>query len=93
MESMVVNMRLAVIDFGSNTLRMSVYDEDNGNFRHILSEKEIIGLIGYTKKGVLEEDGILRIVETIKSFRVTADAINAALQPRGCVALKMPTRL
>jgi|GEM_PF-4863283 exopolyphosphatase/pppGpp-phosphohydrolase len=33
-------MRCAVVDLGSNTIRMSVYDENNHNFRHILSEKE-----------------------------------------------------
>ena len=77
-------MRFAVIDVGSNTIRMSVFDEANGGFKHILSEKEIIGLIGYVKKGVLEEDGILRVIETVKSFSETAAAIS--IDSMGCFA-------
>jgi exopolyphosphatase/guanosine-5'-triphosphate,3'-diphosphate pyrophosphatase len=77
-------MRHAVIDLGSNTIRMSVYDEADGYFKHILSEKELIGLIGYTNKGILQEEGILRVIETVKSFGETAAAIG--IDSMGCFA-------
>jgi exopolyphosphatase/guanosine-5'-triphosphate,3'-diphosphate pyrophosphatase len=77
-------MRFAVIDLGSNTIRMTVFDEENGSFRHILNEKEIIGLIGYTENGLLAEDGIIRVIETIKSFSETARAIDTGHM--GCFA-------
>jgi exopolyphosphatase/guanosine-5'-triphosphate,3'-diphosphate pyrophosphatase len=77
-------MRFAVVDLGSNTIRMSVYDENHDTFRQILSEKEIIGFLGYTEKGLLMEDGILRIVEAVKSFSETAAAIST--DHLGCFA-------
>jgi exopolyphosphatase/guanosine-5'-triphosphate,3'-diphosphate pyrophosphatase len=75
-ERQAETMRLAVVDLGSNTVHMSVYDMKEEGYRHILSEKELIGLIGYAQKGVLSQDGILRIVETINSFNETAKAID-----------------
>lgn len=71
--------RYAVIDLGSNTVRMTVYDygEEDECFRQILSEKETIGLLGYTAEGVLGEGGILRLTDTIKGFRETSEAIRA----------------
>lgn len=68
-------MRYAVVDLGSNTLRMAIYEQETRGFRHILSEKEVVGLIGYTQGGVLSEEGICRIVSTMQSFRETADAV------------------
>lgn len=70
-------MRVAVVDLGSNTMRMSVYDEENGDFRIILSQKELIGLIGYAQRGILSEDGIVRVIETLRGFRATAQAVGA----------------
>ena len=67
-------MRYTVVDLGSNTMRMSVY-ERNGSLRHIMSEKEMIGLIGYTTDGILSEDGITRVSDVLRDFKETADAI------------------
>lgn len=60
---------------GSNTMRMEVYDEEDGKIRHIVSAKEVVGMIGYTEAGVFQEEGILRLVEGLGNFRVTAQAI------------------
>ena len=68
-------MRYTIIDLGSNTVRMSVFEVENESYRQILSEKETIGLIGYTDKGVLSPDGILRVTETIETFCNTSRAI------------------
>jgi exopolyphosphatase/guanosine-5'-triphosphate,3'-diphosphate pyrophosphatase len=70
-------MRYTVVDIGSNTMRMSVYDDRNGNVRHIMSEKELVGLIGYTSDGVLSDEGILRVTETLSDFKETSDAIGS----------------
>jgi exopolyphosphatase / guanosine-5'-triphosphate,3'-diphosphate pyrophosphatase len=69
-------MRYTVVDLGSNTMRMSVY-ERNGSLRHIMSEKELIGLIGYTTDGILSEDGITRVSDVLRNFKETAVAIGA----------------
>lgn len=77
-------MRYAVVDLGSNTVRMSVFEENGGNVQHILSEKELLGLVEYTKDGVLSEEGIIRVVNTIGAYRETANAIGA--DSFGCFA-------
>lgn len=69
------SMRRAVVDMGSNTMRMEVYDEENGKIKHIASAKEVVGMLGYMRKGSLSEDGILRIVDGLRGFHETARAI------------------
>lgn len=57
-------------------MRMEVYDETDGKIRHIVSAKETVGMIGYTESGVISEEGILRVVEGLKNFHNTAQAID-----------------
>ncbi len=68
-------MRRAVIDLGSNTMRMEIYDETDGKMNHIVSAKEVVGMLGYADKGVLSEEGVFRVVEGLQSFRQTASAV------------------
>lgn len=68
-------MRRAVVDLGSNTMRMEVYDEIEGNMKHIVSAKEVVGMLGYMEDGILSEEGILRVVDGLQTFRETADAV------------------
>lgn len=77
-------MRVAVIDLGSNTVRMTVYDPTDTGFRSILSQKETVGLIGYTRDGLLTEEGIVRLTEAIRGFRETGAAVQVARY--GCFA-------
>lgn len=69
-------MRYTVVDLGSNTMRMSIYEKKDG-LHHIMSEKEIIGLIGYTTDGVLSDEGIMRVCDVMRSFKETSDAIGS----------------
>lgn len=64
------------MDLGSNTMRMSVYEKGD-HLRHIMSEKELIGLIGYTAGGVLSDEGITRVCDVMHSFKETSDAIGS----------------
>lgn len=70
-------MRCAVIDLGTNTVRMCVYDLIGSGepWNRILSEKEIVGLLGYTAHGELTDEGVAHIVEILKGFCATAGAI------------------
>jgi exopolyphosphatase/guanosine-5'-triphosphate,3'-diphosphate pyrophosphatase len=67
--------RIAVIDLGSNTIHMSVYDRTGDTLQPILSTREFVGLINYTAKGLLTDDGVSRIAETVRAFIGTADAV------------------
>ena len=50
--SAIVNC--AVVDLGSNTIRMTLYDvQDHGGFLPLFSEKRMAGLVNYIRDGVL----------------------------------------
>ncbi|MDR2613374.1 MAG: phosphatase [Deltaproteobacteria bacterium] len=65
-------MNYAVIDLGSNSIRMTVFAHDDGKTRKILNIKETVGLAGYVSKGVLGKDGVQRACDVVDSFRRTA---------------------
>jgi exopolyphosphatase/guanosine-5'-triphosphate,3'-diphosphate pyrophosphatase len=69
-------MRYAIVDLGSNTMRMSVYDYIEDNCTRILSEKEIAGIVGYVENHCLNKDGIYKIITALKGFLKTANAVN-----------------
>lgn len=47
-------MKFAIVDLGSNTIRLSVYNTlPEGGFDLLFSEKEMAGLVSYVHGGVL----------------------------------------
>lgn len=65
-------MNYAIIDLGSNSIRLSVYSCENDKMEEILSKKEIAGLAGYVSNGVLEISGIQRACKILNTFKLTA---------------------
>ncbi len=66
----------AVIDIGSNTVRLSVFKEskDPSNpLINLFNEKETVGLAGYRKDKKLTEEGIQRLIEVLKDFNYIID--------------------
>ena len=62
-------MYTAIVDLGSNTVRVSVYRlEDAKSFKLMFSEKEMVGLANYISQGVLSEEGIARACEVLTEF-------------------------
>ena len=62
-------MKYAIIDLGSNTARLSVYNvNEDKSFKLLFSEKEAAGLVNYVENKVLTEDGILKACEVINNF-------------------------
>ncbi len=53
-------MRQAVIDIGSNNIRLSVYQVEGRSFKTLLTWKETAGLAAYVQTGALSENGIRR---------------------------------
>lgn len=51
-------MLYGVIDIGSNTIRLSVYQIEEGKIRRLLHKKEAVGLASYIQEGVLVRKGI-----------------------------------
>lgn len=67
-------MIFAVVDIGSHTLRLAVYEEINGEFSLLTKKKFALGLAGYLKNNVMAEEGILALLSVLCQFRLFLDA-------------------
>ena len=65
-------MNYAVIDLGSNTMRLSIYEYEGGQIHRIFNKKEIAGLAEYIKYGVLDTTGIMKACDVLNSFKAAA---------------------
>ncbi|CAN3997003.1 Cys-tRNA(Pro) deacylase, partial [Dysosmobacter welbionis] len=66
----VISMKFAIVDLGSNTIRLSVYNTlPEGGFDLLFSEKEMAGLVSYVHGGVLSPEGIQRACGAIRDFQ------------------------
>ena len=65
-------MNYAVIDLGSNSMRLSVYEHVENQINKIYNRKEIAGLAGYIKKDVLDTNGIQKACTVVNDFKETA---------------------
>ena len=62
-------MLQAMIDIGSNTIRMAVYEIKGNHATQVMKRKHTIGLSAYVKDGVMQEEGIRRASETVEEYR------------------------
>lgn len=47
-------MKCAIVDLGSNTIRLSLYNTlENGSFETLFSKKYMAGLAGYVSHGIM----------------------------------------
>lgn len=65
-------MKYSLIDIGSNTVRLVIYDTENNN-KEILNKAEFLGLISYVNDGKINEDGEKRLVETLNAMKKIAE--------------------
>jgi len=65
-------MNYAVIDLGSNSVRLSVYEYTDGQIRRIFNQKEMAGLAGYIANGILNATGVQKACAVIGDFKETA---------------------
>lgn len=60
----------AVIDIGSNTIRLKTYEYKDGNLINIFDKKEFAGLASYVDKfGNLSEEGITKCLEVLGEYK------------------------
>ncbi len=60
----------AVIDIGSNTIRLVIYKIEDGRIRALLNKKSPAGLAGYvSKENILKKSGIQKAVAVLTEFR------------------------
>lgn len=65
-----------VIDVGSNTIRLSIYQYENSDFKLLLGKKEMAGLAGYVQNGLLSPEGIHIAAQTLARFRTLLENLN-----------------
>ena len=68
-------MKYGIVDVGSNTIRLSVYNCGGHDFKLLMNKKVTAGLAGYIKSGELSDAGILVACRTLCSFRELAQNI------------------
>ncbi|OON95869.1 MAG: hypothetical protein ATN36_07105 [Epulopiscium sp. Nele67-Bin005] len=68
-------MAFAVIDIGSNTIKLSIYKLENNEFIKLLNAKETAGLAGYRRDGFLTWEGIEKACEVLNGFKSTLSII------------------
>lgn len=62
-------MKCAIVDVGSNTIRLSIYHWEGQNFKLLLNKKEMAGLAGYIKQGILSDSGIQVACRVLNEFK------------------------
>ena len=65
-------MNYAVIDLGSNTMRLSIYEQAGDEVHKVYNKKEVAGLAEYIKKGELSSEGIGKACAVLNDFKETA---------------------
>ncbi len=58
----------AIIDIGSNTIRMAVYQIEGREFTLLLKRKHTVGLAGYLSRGRLVREGVEKTVKILRGF-------------------------
>ena len=66
-------MKCGIVDVGSNTIRLSVYHWEGESFKRLMNKKEMAGLAGYIKNGVLSDSGILAACRVLAEFKALLD--------------------
>lgn len=64
-------MRHAIVDIGSNTIRLIIFDinENKNDFKKVLNKKYTAGLITYVHDGELSRKGIKKLIKTLSSIK------------------------
>lgn len=62
-------MLQAIIDIGSNTLRMIIYKIENGKAEQIIKKKHLVGLAAFLKDGIMTQGGIDRVTEVLTEYK------------------------
>ena len=62
-------MKCGVIDIGSNSMRLTVYDAERNTFRILFKEKIMTALASYVEYGALSEEGIESACSGLMEFR------------------------
>ncbi|MDD5921560.1 MAG: hypothetical protein PUC44_00025 [Eubacteriales bacterium] len=69
-------MKYALIDMGSNTIHLCVYEIFGREFKKLFKKKIVAGLAGYVENGILSEAGIQAAKAALKEFQEVLSSLN-----------------
>lgn len=81
-------MRYAVADTGSNTIRLGIYDYENGHLKQILNKAVFANLAGFIQNGFLSSDGIRAAENAITLHAQTAAKYGCSLNVFATAAIR-----
>lgn len=66
---MVIRLNYGIIDLGSNSLRLEIFNFENKKLTNIFSKREVVGLASYLlPEGYLSDLGIDSVIRVVKDF-------------------------
>lgn len=69
-------MLYGIVDIGSNTVRLNIYDIINQEVRFLLSKKYALGLVSYIKKGKLTKKGLEKLNNVLEDIKTDLSDLN-----------------
>lgn len=66
-------MIYGLVDVGANSIRLSIYEAENGDAKLLVNKKDTAGLSSYVKNGALSMDGIKKACRVLESFQEILD--------------------
>ena len=73
-------MIYSVVDIGSNTIRLQLYQYKKGKLKTIISKKKTAGLISYKENNKLNDEGIQTLLSILKSFKNLKFTLTAVIR-------------
>ena len=82
-------MKYAIVDVGSNTMRLSIYECSENKIKLLMNKKEMVGLAGYIQNGMMSDEGTAAAIRTLKEFGALVDNLGVgALRVFGTAPLR-----
>ena len=68
--------KCAIIDIGSNTIRMNIYEVDDGVINKLLSKKKMLGMSNYVEDDKLTDKGIKKCIKVLANYKDTLEKMH-----------------
>ena len=71
-------MRYGIIDVGSNTIRLIIFELKGTEIKIILKEKELSVILSFIQNGNLMEEGLERLLKVLNRFAKICELLGCA---------------
>lgn len=69
-------MKYALVDIGSNTIRLNLYQYNGAEIHSLMNKKATAGLSSYVREGYLTDKGIKKLVNVLDKFKNMIDVLD-----------------